>query len=340
MRATDAAERVAGRVVHAAGRLIEERDARCAGEHGGDRGALTLAGAQVARIASGEMGESQLGDEQRRDRRSGASPRTVHATSAATVGRCRSAIGFCGRNATRPGRPIHPPGDWAASSPAMVRSRVVLPPPLGPTSATPRPPASRETPSRMGVRAGPVATSLSSHAIVDAAGSDDRRDLRFRRRCGAYRAVAPSATRPPSTASARPSSDAELLEAVFGDDHGGARSRERSRGSKPRERAPSSSSCESGSSSTSRRGRIASTPASARRWRSPPGERRDRPAAEMCDAGLLERLADALRASLPAAWRCSRARTRRHARRSGTRTATRGPETRIRPRWRAPASPW
>ncbi len=150
----------------------------------------------------------------------------------------------------------------------MVRSRVVLPPPLGPTRATTSPSRpSRETPSRRGVRAGPVATPLNSHA-TRAAGEDRVWDAAVSTTRLAAR-LPTSTTCPASIASTRPPSRASwsrrcsaMITAVP------------SPASAPRivttERPPSSSSCESGSSSTSTRGCIASTPASARRCRSPP----------------------------------------------------------------------
>ena len=180
---------------------------RRTGEDGGYRGTLAFAGAQVARVASGEVGEPQLVDEQARIVPR-ASPRTVHATSAATVARCSSAIGFCGRYATRPGpRSTRPP--LGCSSPAMVRSNVVFPPPLGPTRAITSPSCpAREIPSRMGVRAGPVATSLSSHAIVGAPCRSSPRPPAVDDAARTRSRAARRQRRPPSTAITRPSSEA------------------------------------------------------------------------------------------------------------------------------------
>ncbi len=61
-----AAERVASSVIHAASWLVEEGDARLAGQHGCDRRSLPFTGAEIARVSGREMSEAQL-RKQRRD---------------------------------------------------------------------------------------------------------------------------------------------------------------------------------------------------------------------------------------------------------------------------------
>ena len=122
------------------------------------------------------------------------------------VARWRSAIGFCGRNATPPGRAIDAAGRSARAARRCVRSSVVLPPPLGPTSATTSPARpSSDTPSRTGVRAGPVATPLRRHATDPAArGSAIGYGHAARRTARPLGDVAHRRARPPSIARRRP----------------------------------------------------------------------------------------------------------------------------------------
>ena len=198
-----------------------------------------------------------------------ASPRTVHATSAATVARWSRAIGFCGRKATLPGARSTCP-ESGASSPAMVRSSVVFPPPLGPTRATTSPSCpSRADPFEDGrARRTGRDVAPARHAIVEGPAARPPR-LPVPSTMRRVPPVAPSAMFPPSTAITRPLSEpswsmrCSATTTAVPDRASAARMA-------TSERAPSSSSWESGSSSTSRRGRIARTPASARRWRSPP----------------------------------------------------------------------
>ena len=124
-------EERAGGGVHAARRLVEQDQGRRAGQRRRQRGPLTLAGAQVARVA---VGQARGG---RRRRASPPGPRSlparrrVRATSSRTVGRWSSAPGFCGRYAVRPPGAATVPAS-GGSSPASVRSSVVLPEPFGP----------------------------------------------------------------------------------------------------------------------------------------------------------------------------------------------------------------
>ncbi len=128
--------------------------------------------------------------------------RSVSSTSARTVGKCKSVPGFCGRYAVRPaGRSTVPAS--GGSSPASVRSSVVLPEPFGPVSATTSPAApAREMPSRMAppaAPAGPAATSRSSHDVPGPS-------KRWRGLAAAALRIASGvvrATRPPSTSSSR-----------------------------------------------------------------------------------------------------------------------------------------
>ena len=154
-RPNGGSERAASGRVHAARRFVEQGQGRSPGQGRGQGGALPLAGTQVARVPVVQAGQTERGHDRLRGAGSwgsgGAAPaaglgrprRSVSSTSARTVGRWSSAPGFCGRYAVRPaGRRTVPAS--GGSSPASVRSSVVLPEPFGPTRATTSPARARQ----------------------------------------------------------------------------------------------------------------------------------------------------------------------------------------------------
>jgi hypothetical protein len=83
--------------VHTARWLVEEEETRSADENRGQRGALALAAAEIARVAAGGVGQTERGEGLPGSR---PGPRwcfRVKASSAATVSAKKSAEGFCGR---------------------------------------------------------------------------------------------------------------------------------------------------------------------------------------------------------------------------------------------------
>ncbi len=171
------AQRVAQPGVERRERLVEQHDLGVGGQGAGERDALALAARQLVRVVAGPVGqadelEALLRRARAGRRRSRRCRRRSGAGTARRPGRPSRSAGARApptrRRPPRAGRRSPRGRRRAASKPAITRSSVVLPEPLGPSSATSSPEGTRRlAPATARVRPNAFSTPSASIARSD-----------------------------------------------------------------------------------------------------------------------------------------------------------------------------